>query len=323
MASVTGRRLEVLALLQSHPGISAADLAVRLDVGERTARRDVAHLRDLGYRIDAEPGRHGGYTLASGTNMPALALDPDEALAVALGLRSATGVAGLDVAAATALAKLTESVPSRQRARFDALALTDPAEGEGRRAADPGTLVTLALACRAETAVRFRHGRGPGATDRPRDAQPHRLVSVAGRWYLVACEPGAGEWKTYALDRIRDVRAVGPRLPTPPPPEDASAFVTEALAHGPWRHHVRVRMFTSGDLARQLVAPWVGDVHDDGDECIVTLGTDDLDWAARFLVSRNVDFDVLEPPELTERLQALGRWLTVRYPEPVPNGPRT
>ncbi|CAN5758300.1 hypothetical protein BH24ACT4_BH24ACT4_06730 [soil metagenome] len=115
----------MLALLQSRPGISAADLAVRLDVGERTARRDVAHLRDLGYRIDAEPGRHGGYTLASGTTMPALALDPDEALAVALGLRSATGVAGLDAAAVTALAKLTESVPSRLRARFDVL---DPPE---------------------------------------------------------------------------------------------------------------------------------------------------------------------------------------------------
>ncbi len=100
-----------------------------------------------------------------------------------------------------------------------------------------------------------------------------------------------------------------------------SAFVTGALAHGSWRHHVRVRMFTSGALVRQLVAPWVGEVHDEGDACILTLGTDDLDRAARFLLSRNVDFDVLDPPELTEVLHSLGRWLTERYPDAAHRSP--
>ncbi|MFB9930888.1 HTH domain-containing protein, partial [Amycolatopsis halotolerans] len=50
--TTTSRRLETLALLQARPGISGTDLAARLGVTERTTRRDIAQLRELGYRID-------------------------------------------------------------------------------------------------------------------------------------------------------------------------------------------------------------------------------------------------------------------------------
>jgi predicted DNA-binding transcriptional regulator YafY len=88
LVSTTSRRLETLSLLQAHPGICATRLAARLGVTERTARRDVAHPRELGYRIDAEAGPAGGYRLASGRAMPPLLLDADEVAAVALGLRT-------------------------------------------------------------------------------------------------------------------------------------------------------------------------------------------------------------------------------------------
>lgn len=307
--SPTGRRLETLALLQAHPGITADRLAARLAVSERTARRGVAHLRDLGYRIDAEPGRYGGYTLASGSTMPPLLLDAEEVVAVALGLRAAVGVEGLEPAAVTALAKLTETVPSRLRARLQAVAGTQTVRRDDARATDAGTLVTLALACRAGEAVRFRH------RDRARDAQPHRLVRAAARWYLVAAERDSDRWLVYAVDRIGHARPLGIRLKVPPPPEDAAAFVTEALAHGPWRYRVRVRIHTSAELVRQLVDPTVGTVTAESEDCcVLALGTDDLDWAARWLVYRNLDFDVLEPAELTQRIHGLGRWLAERYP---------
>ncbi|GAB7191845.1 YafY family protein [Kineococcus sp. NUM-3379] len=321
MSSATGRRLEVLAVLQARPGTTAGELARRLGVTERTARRDVAHLRDLGYRIDSEPGRSGGYTLAAGSAVPPLVLDADEALAVAVGLRATTGVADLGPAAVTALAKLTGGLPRRLRPRLEALAATEtPAagtEGGDPRAADPDVLVTLALACRAGEAVRLRTRRQGTGAGGARDVQPHRLVLTAGRWYLVACTRGEPSWRVHALDRIGGALPLGTRFPVPPPPRDAPAFVTETLAQGPWRHRVRVRLFTSGDLARRLVPATVGRVEDDGDdECVLTLGTDDLDWAARWLVQRNVDFDVLEPPELADRLAGLGRWLAQRYGRP-------
>jgi predicted DNA-binding transcriptional regulator YafY len=115
------------------------------------------------------------------------------------------------------------------------------------------------------------------------------------------------------MSRITDVRPLGTRLPAPGPPDDAPAFVAHALAHGPWRHRVRVRLHTSVDIAQELIDPFVGDLSDDGGSCMLSLGTDDLDWAARWLTYRNVDFDVVDPPELEHRLHSLGRWLADRY----------
>jgi len=312
--STTNRRLEILSLLQAHPGISATQLAARLGVTERTARRDVAQLRELGYRIDAEAGRTGGYRLASGNTMPPLLLDADEVAAVALGLRTAVAVEGLETAAITATAKLAQVVPSRWRTRLTALADVQALPGESRRRAGRDVLIPAALACRADEAIRIRHRRNDTADATPTDVQPHRLVTLRRRWYLVACPRGATGWTVYAVDRIDHVQPLGTRLPAPEPPPAAAAFVSDALAHGPWRHRVRVRVHTSADLVRDLVDPTVAAVIDDGDdECELHFGTDDLDWAARWLAYLNLDLDVIEPTALTDRLRALGRWLLDRH----------
>lgn len=311
--NTTSRRLEALALLQARPGISATQLAARLGVTERTARRDIAQLRELGYRIDAEAGRTGGYRLASGRAMPPLLLDADEVAAVALGLRTAVVVGGLEVAAATALAKLAQVVPSRWQARLTALGDVETTPGRSRRRADRDVLVPVALACRAEEAVRIRHRRHDTTTARAVDVQPHRLVALRGHWYLVACPRGAVAWRVYALDRVSSVQPLGVGFPVSEAPEDAAAFVSDTLAQGPWRHRVRVRVHSSADLVRELVDPSVGSVAEDGDGCELRFGTDDLDWAARWLAFLDVDFDVLEPVELGARLRAFGQWLADRY----------
>ena len=112
----TERRLEILAVLQTRPGHHRCRAwPERLAVSERTARRDVEHLRRIGYGIEGESGRYGGYALAGGTKLPPLLLDADEAAAVALGLTGDLGVSGLELAAGTALAKVTEAAPARAR----------------------------------------------------------------------------------------------------------------------------------------------------------------------------------------------------------------
>ena len=305
--NTTNRRLETLALLQARPGISAGELATRLGVTERTARRDIAQLRELGYRIDGEAGRFGGYRLASGNAMPPLLLDADEVAAVALGLRTAVAVDGLDTAATTALAKLTQVVPARWQARLTALADVQAPPGRAHRRTDRDVLIPVALACRAGEAIRIRHRAEPV------DVQPYRLVTLRRQWYLVACPRGSAKWLVYALDRIDRVQPLGVRLDAPEPVPDAGAFVAETLAHGPWRHQVRVLVHTSGDLVRELVDPSVAMVVDVEDECELRFGADDLDWAARWLAYLDLDLDVLEPAELTDRLRALGRWLLDRY----------
>jgi predicted DNA-binding transcriptional regulator YafY len=180
--STASRRLETLSLLQSHPGISATSLGERLAVTERTVRRDIAELRELGYRIDSEAGRAGGYRLAHGRTMPPLLLDADEAAAVAVGLRTATAVEGLETAAVSALAKLTQVVPSRWRGRLAALAEVEALPGQSRRRASLDVLIPAALACRAEEAIRVRHRRRDAREATLLDVQPYRLVSLHRRW---------------------------------------------------------------------------------------------------------------------------------------------
>jgi predicted DNA-binding transcriptional regulator YafY len=308
----TNRRLEMLALLQAQPGISAPRLAARLGVTERTARRDIAQLRELGYRVDAEAGRDGGYRLASGRTMPPLLLDADEVAAVALGLRTAVAVEGLETAAITALAKLTQVVPSRWQTRLTALADVQAFAGQSHRRAGRDVLIPAALACRAEEAIRIRHHRDDTADARSIDVQPHRLVTLRRHWYLIACPRGGTAWITYRLDRIEHVQPLGTRFPAPEPPPDAAAFVADTLAHR-WRHHVRVQVHTSADLVRELVDSSVATVLEDGDECELRFGTNDLDWAARWLSYLNLDLDVIEPTALTDQLHTLGRWLADRY----------
>jgi predicted DNA-binding transcriptional regulator YafY len=307
----TERRLEILAVLQTWPGITAVTLAERLGTSERTARRDVEHLRRIGYGIVGEPGRYGGYALAGGTKLPPLLLDADEAAAVALGLTSDLGVAGLELAAGTALAKVTESAPTRARGTLAAVAAATQADSDPRHHGSSRVLLGLAHACRQGSPVHLRHRRF-GAEDR-RHVLPHRLVKVGSRWYLVAWTAGHDDWSVFAVARITRVDPAGGRLAAPPPPVDPGEFVRAFLATGPARYRVQVRLHTSADQARDLVRPATGTITEEGAGCLLTLATDDLDWAARYLVYLNVDFDVLAPTELTTALHDLGDWLSRRH----------
>src|SRR5271169_3973187 len=118
MRETSARLLKLLSLLQARRDWSGADLAARLEVTERTVRRDVGRLRDLGYPVHASRGTDGGYRLGAGAAMPLL-LDDNEAVAVAVGLRTAarSPVTGIEETSVRALAKLEQVLPSRLRRR--------------------------------------------------------------------------------------------------------------------------------------------------------------------------------------------------------------
>src|SRR5215471_12140843 len=89
MLETAARLLRLLSLLEARRDWTGPELADRLGVTTRTVRKDVERLRDLGYTIDARPGLAGGYRLGIGATLPPLLLDGDEAVAVAIGLRTA------------------------------------------------------------------------------------------------------------------------------------------------------------------------------------------------------------------------------------------
>ena len=206
MWETSARLLKLLSLLQARRDWPGADLAARLEVTERTVRRDIGRLRDLGYPVHASRGTDGGYRLGAGAAMPPLLLDDDEAVAVAVGLRTAarSPVTGIEETSVRALAKLENVLPSRLRRRVSAVAdYTVPVPPDSPPPpVDPAVLTTLASACRDHERLRLDY-RAHDGTSTVRSVEPHRLVSWGQKWYLLGWDTGRGDWRTFRVDRIR------------------------------------------------------------------------------------------------------------------------
>src|SRR6185295_1387799 len=121
--STSARMLQLLSLLQTHRFWPGAELAGRLEVSERTLRRDVDRLRELGFPVDASRGVAGGYQLQAGAALPPLLLDDEEAVAIAVSLRTSAGgvVSGIEETSVRALSKLVQVMPPKLRRQVNAL----------------------------------------------------------------------------------------------------------------------------------------------------------------------------------------------------------
>lgn len=237
-ADPTERALALLSLLQTHRLWGSAELAARLEVTERTVRRDVDRLRGLGYPVAATPGRYGGYRLESGAHMPPLVVDDDEAVALALGLRYAAvaAVEGMEETSLRALAKVESLLPHRLRRRVAALhnSLTPVPPPADQDVVHPELLSRLAAACRDHELVRFDYRAGDGTRSR-RLVEPHRLVTAGRRWYLLAWDRDRDEWRTFRLDRLAGSSSTTHRRYSRReiPGGDAAAYVARALGAAP------------------------------------------------------------------------------------------
>jgi biotin operon repressor len=225
--ATSGRLLSLLSLLQARRDWPGALLADRLGVSDRTVRRDVDRLRELGYPVQAVKGPEGGYRLEAGGRMPPLLFDEEQAVALAVALRIAAGTgAGIEEAALRALATVRQVMPSRLRQRVDVLEIA----AAGGPAVQVATDVLLALssAIRATEEVRFDYEApsADGGPRPPRRVQPHHLVVRNGRWYLIGWDAVREDWRTYRVDRLRPRVPNGPRFtPREVPGGDVAMFL--------------------------------------------------------------------------------------------------
>jgi predicted DNA-binding transcriptional regulator YafY len=299
--------LALLALLQSRADWTGPELAQRLAVSGRTIRNDIERLRSLGYPVDATRGRAGAYRLGSGGKLPPLLLDDDEAVAVAIGLRVATGVTGIADAGARALAKLLQVLPGHLRPTVDAVAATVDRgpENIGTDApdpeVDPHTLSVVAQAIRDVEWLRFDYR---GESHR---VEPYRLLSWQRRWYLVAREPDTGEWATFRLDWV------APRMPTrrpfepsPLPGGDYTAFALRSISSSGWKVHARLRIDASAERVLARINPTVGVVEAvDAQTSVLVTGADSLETIAAYIGMLGMEFAIESPLELAGHLRRL------------------
>ncbi|MFC5803516.1 helix-turn-helix transcriptional regulator [Streptomyces formicae] len=310
MLETSARLLRLLSLLQAHREWSGAALAERLGVTPRTVRRDVDRLRELGYPVHASPGTGGGYQLGAGADLPPLLLDDEEAVAVAAGLRTAAGngIEGIGESSVRALAKLEQVLPNRLRRRVSALsAFTVPMLRDAPRSrVDPSVLTELANACRDSERLRFAYEDHHGSATR-RMVEPHRLVCTERRWYLVAWDLDRADWRTFRVDRITPKPPHGPRFaPRTPPAEDLAAYVSRGVSTAVYATEAVIRLHVPAERAAEAVSPTAGVLEPEGPEsCLLRTGAPSLDVMVIHVMLLGVDFEVVEPAELTERVRTL------------------
>ncbi len=311
-APTAGRLLALLSLLQGRREWPGTVLAARLGVSARTVRRDVERLRGLGYPIDSTSGPLGGYSLTAGAAMPPLLLDDDEALAVAIALRTAarSAVAGIEETALRALVKLEQVLPAHLRRRVRALgATTEVVGGGGGPTVDAAVLTVLGTACRDCEMLRFGYEGRDGTRSR-RFVEPHALLAYGRRWYLLAFDPSRTAWRTFRVDRVSSPAPGGRRFSSRAiPGGDAAAYLTRTLADMTYRHEARVRyLCPASELS--LRGAW-GELSEQSDgTCLYETSDDDLDWLAFRIAAPNVDFELLAgPDELRDRLRAMAQRL--------------
>ena len=308
MASTGSRTLQLLSLLQTHRYWPGQELADRLEVSPRTLRRDVERLRDLGYPVDATRGVAGGYQLAAGASLPPLVVDDEEAVALAVGLRTAaqSGIAGVADASVRALAKVVQVMPPRLRRRVDALRVaTLASELRPGPVVDAGLLTVVAQACRDEERLVFSYVRRDGDASE-RTVEPHRLVSVGRRWYLVAYDIGRFDWRSFRLDRMAEPRPTGARFrPRTLPAADAAEYVRESLAGAADSLLVDAVIAAPLDEVERAIGRWAtasaeSAAPDGTARTRVRLTADSPEWALFGLAAAGAPFTIEGPAEVRE-----------------------
>lgn len=309
MLTSSTRLLRLLSLLQTRTHWMGPELAERLEVHPRTVRRDVDRLRQLGYPVHASSGVAGGYAFRAGQALPPLLLDDDEALAVSIALRTATAgaVGGIEEPALRALVKLEQAMPARLRKRVDALrSVIVPLDRTGPVVAAT-VLATLATACRDQLRTGFRYEDAQGRSAQ-RSVEPQGVVHTGERWYLVAWDCVRSDWRTFRIDRIVGSPQVGAHFAPRPSPDggDLKGYVARSISAPPHAEQAQVVLHAPYAVMSRRIPQFAGVVTalDAGRRCrLACVASDTLVY---WLMALDVEFEVLAPASLKDRLRVAG-----------------
>ncbi|WP_433200129.1 helix-turn-helix transcriptional regulator [Nocardia sp. CA-107356] len=315
MNDTPARLLRLLSLLQTPREWPGSELAERLGVTDRTVRRDIDRLRELGYPVEATMGATGGYRLVAGAAMPPLLVDDEEAVAIAVGLRAAAGsaITGIEEASVRALAKLEQVLPAKLRRRVRVLGTALVPHTDEAPAVDPEVLTALAAAVTNRERVRFGY-RGEAGAETRRHVEPLGLVASRRRWYLVGHDMDREDWRIFRVDRIDRPHPTGARCtPRSLPAADPAAYVAGRRTNwGTPSFRVRVTIQAPVRRAAGRLGDSPGDIVPiDDDSCLLDVTRDDdPTWLAYRLIDLGADFQVHEPPVLVDRLRTIATRIT-------------
>ena len=309
MASPTSRLLELLELLQTRPLTTGREIADRLGIDARTARRYVTVLQDLGIPVEGQRGVGGGYRIRPGYRLPPLMLGDEEAVAVVLGLLATRGSAsdGSDVVDG-ALAKINRVLPATLRRQVEALEETLAFTATRSAPADAAAVLVLADAIRRRRRISIEYRTFAG-DESERELSPHGLVVHRGRWYLAAYDHMRDDLRTFRVDRMRRTELLDAAAIPPAEGFDAVAHVTSSLARVPWKWEVEVVLDLPADVAARRIPPTLAELVDDPDGTLLRMRVESLDWMATVLAGLGCGFTIRRPDELRASVGSLAAQL--------------
>ncbi|WP_178945522.1 YafY family protein [Kocuria sp. TGY1127_2] len=315
MVGPTARALHMLELLQSAQLRTVSELAERLDVDERTIRRDAARLYDLGVPVETLRGRYGGYRLAPGQRVLPLMFSREEVVAVFLGLANAQAASREPgIAAQTALSKIKRAMPTADAKRIDMLlGVMTGSSQYGGAAPDPAVMLTLAEAVNHRDVLDLRYLSAKGGLSW-RTIHPYALVAHSDRWYLLAFDTDRQDERTFRVDRIRSVRSIGGTFALPRPHE-TEGHLLESFANADYRWHVVLRIRQTADRIRAHLPLSVARLEgldrtaDQGCEDAPSwyraeIHAENLDWLPSVIAALDCEVVIDRPNELRDRVRA-------------------
>lgn len=320
MADTTARALELLEMLQSAQLRTVTELADRLDVDERTVRRDVARLADLGVPVESLRGRYGGYRLAPGQRVLPIMFSAEEVVAVFLGLsREQAASREPGIVEQTALSKIRRAMPSAEAKRIDAvLATMTSTFGPTSDGVDPAVMLSLAEAVNRRCVIDLRYLNGKGLSSR-RTIHPYGLAAHSNKWYLVAFDIDRQEERTFRADRIRTARSI-PGTFTPSEQLDMRSHLIDLFAEADYRWQVvlhiqateyHIRPHLPASIARLEKLDSGMERADEGDSLWhrAEIHAESLDWLPPVIAALDCEVAIESPAELRNRLRCAAKRL--------------
>lgn len=298
-ASPTARALRALDLLQARPGTTAAELAARLGVTERAARRYVAILREAGVPVESTRGPYGGYTLGRGVRLPPLVFSATEALGLVMAaLDSQHAVADPDDPVGAALGKILRVLPTNVARQAVAVRETARAvRPDATVRPDPEVTTDLVAAVAAQRRVRLDYRTASGSS-RSFEVDPWSVVVRYGRWYLLCHSHHADALRTLRIDRVTGVEQLDETFAVPAD-LDPAAELEANLGKG-WEHETHVVFDAPLDVVRPWIRPTLGELHALPDGRCELRGTTSnaASYAGEWLAHVELPYRVVGGPEL-------------------------
>jgi predicted DNA-binding transcriptional regulator YafY len=307
--SPTARALLALEFIGGSPGITADQLAVRLGVSERAARRYVAILREADIPIDSVRGPYGGYRVGRGLRLPPLMFTATEALGLVMAVLDGHHDASDTTSpVGSGLGKIVRALPEPVAAQAEAVRrATAPAPDRAAARPDPQTTTELVQACSEHRRVRLAY-RSEAGSERDFEVDPWAVVVRHGRWYLLCWSHTSNGRRAYRIDRVRAVEVLAGRF-EPPAGLDPVTELEDHLAVG-WEYAAEVVIDGAFERVARCAPRTLGRLEpvDDG-SCRLTGTTSNPWWYAEQLTALPAAFRIVGGPELRDAVRVLGQRL--------------